>query len=41
LRVQRYYFLLNWQNFSGKIYKKPQNFLFSFVIRAIYTTFAP
>jgi hypothetical protein len=31
LRVQRYYFFLNYQNFSRKIYKKPQIFLFFFV----------
>jgi hypothetical protein len=31
LRVQRYYFFSNYQNFSRKIYKKPQNFRIFFV----------
>ena len=39
LRVQRYYFFINYQNFWAKIYKKPQNFRFSFVIRRFISTF--
>ena len=39
LRVQRYYFFLNYQNFLEKIYKKPQFFLFFFVFWPIYSTF--
>ena len=36
MRVQRYYFFINYQNFWAKIYKKAQNFRFSFVIRRLY-----
>ena len=35
LRLQRYYFFPNNQNFLQKFYKKAQNFHFSFVIQAI------
>jgi hypothetical protein len=40
LRVQRYYFFRNQQNFLLFFYKKPQNFHFCFAIRLIYTNFA-
>jgi len=40
LRVQRYYFFSNYQNFYGKIYKKPQNFRIYFAIQSICSTFA-
>jgi len=40
LRVQRYYFFPNYQNFLQKNYKKPQNFLFSFAFRPNCSTFA-
>ena len=39
MRVQRYYFFINYQNFWAKIYKKPQNFRFSFVIPRFISTF--
>jgi len=35
LRLQRYYFFLNYQNFSEKKYKKAQFFRFYFAFRMI------
>ena len=40
MRVQRYYFFLNCQNFLEKNYKKAQFFLIYFEFRSICSTFA-
>ena len=39
LRVQRYYFFPNYQNFCRKKYKKPQFFRFYFAFHLICSTF--